>query len=128
MARPEDIAETALGRIVLDLQGERGFIALRGEGKMDFEPGAAIVAGLIGGGVMLVFLYMGMAMMPNQMRMNLLLMLGTMMLPAGVMAYAAGLMMHAAASIAFFAFHEAYHVGQMGFVRKYLGFSPVVER
>jgi hypothetical protein len=30
--------------------------------------------------------------------------------------------------IAFLAFHEAYHVGQMGFVRKYLGFSPVVER
>jgi len=30
--------------------------------------------------------------------------------------------------IAFLAFHEAYHVGQMGLVRKYLGFSPVVER
>ncbi len=30
--------------------------------------------------------------------------------------------------IAFLAFHETYHVGQMGFVRKFLGFSPVVER
>ncbi|MHC4695283.1 MAG: SpoIIE family protein phosphatase [Planctomycetota bacterium] len=38
VARPEDIAEAALGRIVLDLQGERGFIALRGEEKMDLRP------------------------------------------------------------------------------------------
>ncbi|MBT8479530.1 MAG: DinB family protein [Gemmatimonadetes bacterium] len=30
--------------------------------------------------------------------------------------------------IAFLAFHEAYHVGQMGLVRKYLGFDPVVQR
>ena len=28
--------------------------------------------------------------------------------------------------IAFLAFHEAYHVGQMGLVRKYFGFDPVV--
>ncbi len=28
--------------------------------------------------------------------------------------------------IAFLAFHEAYHVGQMGLVRKYFGFGPVV--
>lgn len=31
-------------------------------------------------------------------------------------------------AIAFLAFHEAYHVGQMGLVRKYLGFEPVVQR
>ena len=30
--------------------------------------------------------------------------------------------------IAFLTFHEAYHVGQMGLVRKYLGFEPVVKR
>lgn len=30
--------------------------------------------------------------------------------------------------IAFLAFHEAYHVGQMGLLRKFLGFGPVVER
>ena len=30
--------------------------------------------------------------------------------------------------IAFLAFHEAYHVGQMGLVRKYFGFDPVVKR
>lgn len=29
--------------------------------------------------------------------------------------------------IAFLAFHEAYHVGQMGLVRKYFGFDPVVK-
>lgn len=30
--------------------------------------------------------------------------------------------------MSFLAFHEAYHVGQMGLVRKYLGFDPVVKR
>lgn len=74
---------------------------------MDFEPGAAIVSGLIGGAAMVVFLYMGIAMMPNQMRMNVLLMLGTMMLPAGAMAYGAGLVMHAGASIVFGLIHGA---------------------
>lgn len=29
--------------------------------------------------------------------------------------------------IAFLAFHEAYHVGQMGLVRKYFGLDPVVK-
>jgi DinB superfamily len=31
-------------------------------------------------------------------------------------------------TIAFLAFHEAYHVGQMGLLRKYFGFDPVVKR
>lgn len=74
---------------------------------MDFEPGAAIAAGLVGGAAMTVFLYMGIAMMPGQMRMNLLLMLGTMVVPAGVMGYAVGLMMHAGASVAFGLIHGA---------------------
>lgn len=30
-------------------------------------------------------------------------------------------------TIAFFAFHEAYHVGQLGYVRKWLGLSALVE-
>ena len=38
MARPEDIADAALGQIILDLQGERGLIALRGEEKTDLRP------------------------------------------------------------------------------------------
>ena len=78
---------------------------------MDFEAGWAIGAGLIGGAVMVAILYMGIAMMPNQMRMNLLLMLGTMMLPAGVMAYLAGAMIHAVMSIAFGLIHAGAFVG-----------------
>ncbi len=68
---------------------------------MDFDGGAAVVAGLVGGAAMVALLYMGMAMMPTQMRMNLLRLLGTMMLPDGTMAYVAGLMIHAVMSIAF---------------------------
>jgi hypothetical protein len=30
-------------------------------------------------------------------------------------------------SIALFAFHEGYHIGQMGYVRKWLGGSPLVD-
>ena len=78
---------------------------------MDFSPGAAIGAGVIGGTAMVIFLYMGIAIMPRQMRMNLLLMLGTMMLPAGAMAYLAGAMMHAAASIVFGLIHGAVFAG-----------------
>ena len=37
-ARPEDIADAALGRVVLDVQAERGLIALRGESKMELRP------------------------------------------------------------------------------------------
>ncbi len=38
MARPEDIAEAALGQIVLDVQADRAIIALRGEKKTDMRP------------------------------------------------------------------------------------------
>lgn len=38
MARPEDIADAALAQIILDLQGERGMIALRGEDKTELRP------------------------------------------------------------------------------------------
>lgn len=38
LIRPEDIASTAIGKIILDIQGERGLIALRGESKMDLRP------------------------------------------------------------------------------------------
>ena len=66
---------------------------------MDFP--ATIGAGLIGGGVMTVILYMGIAMMPSQMKMNLLYLLGSMMVKQKAMAYVAGAMMHAMMSIAF---------------------------
>lgn len=37
-ARAEDIADTALGQIVLELQAERGLIAIRGESKTSLRP------------------------------------------------------------------------------------------
>ena len=86
---------------------------------MSFDAGAAIGAGLISGAVMSVLLYMGIAMMPRQMKMNLFLMLGTMMVSnkplasvAGAtivsnkpMAYMAGAMMHGVMSIVFGLIH-----------------------
>ena len=77
---------------------------------MEFDVGAAIVAGLIGGSAMGVLLYMGIGMMPNQMKMNLFLMLGTMMVEDRKMAYVAGAMMHAAMSVAFGLVHVALFV------------------
>ncbi|MHC4066254.1 MAG: SpoIIE family protein phosphatase [Planctomycetota bacterium] len=35
--RPEDVAESALSHLTVDLQAERGFVALRGEGKKDIR-------------------------------------------------------------------------------------------
>lgn len=70
---------------------------------LDYDIAAAIGVGLIGGVAMVVPLYMGRAMMPERMRMDLLLLLGTMM-PVSLsrpMAYLSGAMMHAGASILF---------------------------
>ena len=77
---------------------------------MDFDAGAAIVAGLVGGSAMGVLLYMGIGMMPNQMKMNLFLMLGTMMIEDKKMTYVAGAMIHGAMSIAFGVVHAALYV------------------
>lgn len=63
--------------------------------------GAAILGGLIGGGVMVAMLYPAMWMMPRQMKMNFLLIVGTMIVPAGPAAYGAGLMIHAMMSVVF---------------------------
>ena len=57
---------------------------------------------------MSMLLYMGIGMMPRQMRMNLFLMLGTMMVRDRQMAYVAGAMMHAGASIMFGLVHVAF--------------------
>jgi len=35
--RPEDVAEAALSHLIVDLQAERGFVALRGDGKRDLR-------------------------------------------------------------------------------------------
>ncbi|MFQ5413267.1 MAG: SpoIIE family protein phosphatase [Phycisphaerae bacterium] len=37
-SRPEDIADGALGRLILDVSAERGFVAVRGERKKDLRP------------------------------------------------------------------------------------------
>ncbi|MDP6421402.1 MAG: hypothetical protein FI707_16230 [SAR202 cluster bacterium] len=76
---------------------------------MDFNAAAAIVAGLGGGAVMSAFLYMGIGMMPKQMKMNLFLLLGTMMVQDKRMAYVAGAMMHGVMSIAFGLAHVALY-------------------
>ena len=77
---------------------------------MDFDTGAAVGAGLIARAVMSMLLYMGIGMMPRQMRMNLFLMLGTMMFRERSMAIAAGATMHAVMSIAFGLIHVAFFV------------------
>ena len=63
--------------------------------------GAAILGGLIGGGAMIAVLYPMIWMMPKQMKMNFLLIVGTMVAPVGATAYLAGLMIHAMMSAAF---------------------------
>ena len=68
---------------------------------MDYSFGAAIAAGVLATVVMTAMLYMGMAVMPRQMPMNILYMLGTMMSRNTMMAYVAGTMMHAMMGIAF---------------------------
>ncbi len=74
---------------------------------VEFELGTAIGAGLAGGIVMIALLYGGIMMMPDQMRMNLLYMLGSMIGMRGGSAYMAGFAMHLMASAAFGVVHAA---------------------
>jgi len=71
------------------------------------DVGNAVVGGLVGGGLMIALLYMGILMMPAQMKMNLLLLIGTMVVPVGAAAYVVGLMGHAMMSVAFGIVHGA---------------------
>ena len=66
---------------------------------MDFP--ATIWAGLVGGGAMIVILYMGIAMVPSQMKMNILYLLGSMMVRQKTTAYMVGIMMHGLMSAGF---------------------------
>ncbi|MBI4306343.1 MAG: hypothetical protein HY678_08485, partial [Chloroflexi bacterium] len=45
---------------------------------MEWDAGAAVIAGLAATAVMTMVLYMGIAMMPRQMTMNILYMEGSM--------------------------------------------------
>ncbi len=66
---------------------------------MEFELGTAVIAGLAATAVMTVALYMGFLM---GMRMDMPMMLGTMLLPRGPAAWALGLMMHFMMGAGFF--------------------------
>jgi hypothetical protein len=78
---------------------------------VNFEVGPAVAAGLVAGGVMVALLYMGIATMPDKMRMNLLLLLGSMTGASGSAAYATGLMMHLVAGAAFGIIHASIFAG-----------------
>jgi hypothetical protein len=74
---------------------------------MDFP--AAIGAGLLSGLAMTAMLYMGRAVMPGQMKMNLLYLLGTMMFRQTTVVYMAGAMAHAGMSIVFALIHVSIY-------------------
>lgn len=74
---------------------------------MDFEAGDAVLAGLIGGAAMAAILYMGIAMLPQQMKMNMFMLLGSMALPVGAGAFLMGAMVHAGMSAVFGLVHAA---------------------
>ncbi|MCZ6538480.1 MAG: hypothetical protein O6922_01470 [Chloroflexi bacterium] len=57
---------------------------------------------------MLIPMYLGRMMMPDQMKMDLLKMLGTMMLPISGMTYGFGLVIHAMMSVMFALVHVAF--------------------
>jgi hypothetical protein len=77
---------------------------------MEYDSPAAIISGLIAGAAMLVPIYLGRMMMPAQMKMDLLKMLGTMMMPVGGMTYGIGIMIHAVMSIVFASAHAAFYL------------------
>ena len=75
---------------------------------MEFDAEAAILPGIIGG-IIMAILYMRIAMMPRQMKMNLFLTLGKMMVKDAKMAYAAGAMMHIGMPVVFGLIHVALY-------------------
>ena len=77
---------------------------------MGFDGGAAAGAGPVGGVVMSMLLYAGIAMMPRQMSVNLFRMLGTMVFRDNAKAYVAGAVMHETMSKAFGVAHVAVYV------------------
>ncbi len=68
---------------------------------MAWDGGAAVAAGAVATAVMTAMLYMGFFMMPRQMPMNLLYMLGTMVTTRTGPAYMMGAMAHAMMGIVF---------------------------
>jgi hypothetical protein len=77
---------------------------------MEYNSPAAIYAGLIAGVAMLIPIYLGRMMMPEQMKMDLLKMLGTMMMPLSGMTYGVGLMVHLVMSVIFASAHAVFYL------------------
>lgn len=71
---------------------------------MEFEFGTAIIAGLAATAVMTILMYMGPLM---GIRMDMPLMLGTMVMAPGPMARAAGMVMHFMSGALFFVVYAA---------------------
>ena len=76
---------------------------------MGFNTGAAVAAGVLAGLIMIIPMYMGIVMMPRYMKMDLLKLLGTMMMPLSGITYPVGLMLHLGMSIVFALIHVALY-------------------
>lgn len=76
---------------------------------MDWNGAAAVSAGVAGTAVMTAIMYMGLAMMPRQMPMNIMYMMGTMMSRSTMPIYVMGAMMHFGLGIAFGLAHTALY-------------------
>lgn len=76
---------------------------------MEYNLGVAITAGVVGTVVMTAVLYMGIAMMPRRMTMNLLYMLGTMMTSNRLAAYLVGAMVHGVMGVVFALIHTGIY-------------------
>ena len=77
---------------------------------MEYNSPAALSAGIIGGLAMLIPIYLGRMMMSEQMKMDLLKMLGTMMMPVSGMTYGIGLVIHLVMSLVFASAHAAFYL------------------
>lgn len=71
----------------------------------------AVLGGIIGGAAMVAVLYPMIWLLPQQMKMNLLLIIGTMFVPAGALAYVVGFMVHGMMSVVFGLIHGAVLAG-----------------
>ncbi len=76
---------------------------------MDWNAGAAVGAGLVATAVMTAIMYMGLGLMPRQMSMNILHMMGTMMSRSTMPIYVIGAMMHFGLGILFALAHTGLY-------------------
>ena len=77
---------------------------------LDFTIGSAVGAGILATLIMTAVMYMGKFMLPKQMPMDILYMLGSMISKDKPVAYAVGSMMHAGFGIGFALIHIALFV------------------